>query len=104
LRPGPALLALRPMSAASNSWPLRRSGRPVNASHLRGAQGRTGRSLPHSRVGSLPALPAAAHHRGRVWRGRAKRGGWGWACGAEGRGEPFQGSHVGVRITRTGRS
>jgi hypothetical protein len=70
---------------------------------------------PRSRVGSPPApptgasgqpatLPAprasrapsslAAHHRGRVWRGRAKRAGVGGGCGAEGRSEPFQGSHV----------
>ena len=67
-----------------------------------------------ARVGSPPALPPkglrdgqptpppprasrapspAADHRGRVWRGRAKRarGGGGW--GAEGQSEPSQGSH-----------
>ena len=48
--------------------------------------------LKSSRVGSPPASPAA-HRRGRAWRGRAKRAGWGRAWGAEGRSEPFQGSH-----------
>jgi len=51
------------------------------------------RAHPADRVGSPPALPAA-HHRGRV--GEAERsergGGGGW--GAEGRSEPFEGSHV----------
>ena len=45
-----------------------------------------------TRVRSLPASPAA-QHRGRVWRGRAKRAGWVWPWGAEGRSEPSQGSH-----------
>jgi hypothetical protein len=48
-----------------------------------------------TRVGSRRAL-LAAYHRGRVWRGRAKRAGWGWECGAEGQSEPFQGSHLEV--------
>jgi len=35
----------------------------------------------------------AAKHRGRVWRGRAKRGGGGVGGGCRGRSEPSQGSH-----------
>ncbi|HJX53594.1 MAG TPA: NAD-dependent DNA ligase LigA [Polyangia bacterium] len=62
---------------------------------LRAWLGRLQRAVG-SRVGSPPALPAprVAHHRGRV--GEAERsergGGGGW--GAEGRSEPFEGSHV----------
>jgi hypothetical protein len=62
---------------------------------LRAWLGRVQRAVG-SRVGSPPALPAprVAHHRGRV--GEAERsergGGGGW--GAEGRSEPFEGSHV----------
>jgi hypothetical protein len=52
-----------------------------------------GCGLDPSRVGSRRALPAA-DHRGRAWRGRAKRGGWGGRWGAEGRSEPFPDSHI----------
>ncbi|HJX52227.1 MAG TPA: prepilin-type N-terminal cleavage/methylation domain-containing protein [Polyangia bacterium] len=45
-----------------------------------------------TRVGSRRAL-LAAYHRGRVWRGRAKRAGGGGRWWAEGRSEPSQGSH-----------
>jgi hypothetical protein len=102
-RPGLALLASQLMSAASISRPLRRSRLPIDASRWRDAQGKNGRFLPCSRVGSRRAL-LAAYHRGRVWRGRAQRAGWVWAWGAEGRSEPFQGSHVEVHSTRMGAS
>ena len=46
-----------------------------------------------SRVGSGRAL-LAADHRGREWRGRAKRAGRRRQVGAEGQSEPSQGSHI----------
>ena len=46
-----------------------------------------------TRVGCRRAL-LAANDRGRAWRGRAKRARGGGRCGAEGRSEPFEGSHV----------
>jgi aldose 1-epimerase len=50
------------------------------------------------RVGSPPAMPAA-HHRGRVWRGRASASEVGAGReGAEGQSEPSQGSHVDVGL------
>jgi two-component system NtrC family sensor kinase len=40
------------------------------------------------------ASAGVANHRGRAWRGRAKRAGRRWRVGAEGRSEPSQGSHI----------
>jgi aldose 1-epimerase len=53
---------------------------------------------PLGRVGSPPAMPAA-HHRGRVWRGRASASEVGAGReGAEGQSEPSQGSHEEDRV------
>ena len=52
-----------------------------------------GAPAPASRVGSPPASPAA-HRRGRVGEAERSERGGGGRWGAEGRSEPFEGSHV----------
>ena len=56
-----------------------------------GTSGRTAHPAQPRTPSRAPS--PAAHQRGRVWRGRAKRAGWGGGWGAEGRSEPFEGFH-----------
>jgi O-6-methylguanine DNA methyltransferase len=53
-------------------------------------------TLPAPRASRAPS--PAAHHRGRVWRGRAKRAWGGGRWGAEGQSEPSQGSHLKIPL------
>jgi len=87
-----AAIAIAPGLLASRAAPRPRSRVGSPPAPPTGASGQP-TSLPAPRASRAPSS-LAAHHRGRDWRGRAKRAGAGGGCGAEGRSEPFQGSHV----------
>jgi hypothetical protein len=63
-RPGFALLASKPMSAASDARPLRRSRPPIDASRQRGEQGTNGRFLPSPQTGALKAIAVRSTREG----------------------------------------
>jgi len=84
------------LHGAPGVYSARWSGEPGRVGSGRappaGASGRPA-TLPAPRASRAPSL-LAADHRGREWRGRAKRAGGGGGWGAEGQSEPSQGSHI----------